>query len=80
MLKIVSFQLARIAGRLSMARELAGLTQLAAADRLGIHRPTLSMIERGRQKLTVELLLKMAVVYRKSVSELIGEHDPADAQ
>jgi transcriptional regulator with XRE-family HTH domain len=64
---------AHVRGRLIQARENAGLTKAEAARRMGIHRPTLSEIEGGYQRITVRLLARAAAVYGCTVGGLIGK-------
>ena len=49
--------------RLIRARQKAGMSQARAARLAGIHRPSLSLIEDGKQRLTVDLLLTLAELY-----------------
>lgn len=58
--------------RLRAARSTHALSQRQAADAVGIHRPTLSLIERGGQTLTVEQLLRLASVYNYSPGYLLA--------
>ena len=69
-----------VAGRLRMAREQAGLSQAQAAQVLGLHRPTVSEIEAGRRRVSVDELVQFASAYRVSLnwlaegsSEIVGE-------
>lgn len=60
--KVVS-QRNEIAGRLRTAREAAGLSQGQVARRLGLHRPTISEIEAGRRRVSVEELDAISHLY-----------------
>ena len=62
-----------IASRLKLARETAGLTQGQAASQLGWHRPNVSEIEAGRQRVLAEELKGLAGLYGVNVPWLIGE-------
>lgn len=53
----------KIAGRLRLARETAGLSQGQVAKRLQMHRPTISEIEAGRRKVASEELTKFGELY-----------------
>ena len=53
----------KIAGRLRMAREAAGLSQGQVARRLKKHRPTISEIEAGRRRVTAEEITEFAELY-----------------
>jgi transcriptional regulator with XRE-family HTH domain len=59
--------------RLHDARESAGLSQGQIAGLMGLHRPTISEIEAGRRKTSVEELKKFAEYYGVSHSWLLGE-------
>lgn len=50
-------------GRLRAAREKAGLSQNDAAKAMGMHRPTISQIEGGYRRVTVEEAKKFAELY-----------------
>lgn len=59
-----------IAERLRAAREQAGLTQGQVAKLLGVNRPTISEIEAGRRKVSVEEVTEFARIYDVSISWL----------
>ncbi len=71
-----------IATRLRVARELAGLTQGQIAKLMRLHRPTVTEIEAGRRRVTVDELAEFARHYHTSTAWLTGEEpdvaDPAD--
>jgi transcriptional regulator with XRE-family HTH domain len=50
--------------RLKAGRVKAGLTQIEAAERLGISQPYLSQLEKGERPVTLELARLTATVYR----------------
>lgn len=62
-----------IASRLREARKMAGLTQGHVAERMGLHRPTISEIEAGNRSVTAEELTAFADLYEVSLSWLAGE-------
>lgn len=62
-----------IAKRLRAAREQAGLSQGQAAKIMGLHRPTISQIEGGVRRVTVEEVSKFARIYEVSVSWITDE-------
>ena len=62
-----------LAGRLRLAREMAGLTQGQVAIQLGWHRPTVSEIEAGRRRVLAEELKTLAELYGVNAPWLIGE-------
>ena len=57
--------------KLRHARRAAGLSQLAAAEAVGIHQVTVSKFERGIQDPSTEYLLAMARVYAVSMDWLL---------
>ncbi len=59
--------------RVRRIRNAQGLTQTAMADALGISPSYLNLIERNQRPLTVQLLLKLASVYKLDLDELRGE-------
>jgi len=59
--------------RIRRVRNGLGLTQTAMAGELGISPSYLNLIERNQRPLTVQLLLKLASVYRLDLDELRGE-------
>ena len=58
----------KIATRLRIAREMAGLSQGQASKRLDMHRPTISEIEAGRRNVKSDELSKFAKMYGVEVS------------
>jgi Zn-dependent peptidase ImmA (M78 family)/DNA-binding XRE family transcriptional regulator len=62
--------------RLTEARKACGMTQEAAADYLGISRPTFIAIEKGTRRATSEELVKLAARYGRSVHELVRAGAP----
>ena len=64
-----------IASRLRLSREMAGLTQGQVAKNLNWHRPTVSEIEAGRRRVSVEELATLAEMYGVNVSWVVGEED-----
>lgn len=59
--------------RIRRIRNAKGLTQTAMAEGLGISPSYLNLIERNQRPLTVQLILKLAAVYRVEPDELQGE-------
>lgn len=59
--------------RVRRVRNGLGLTQTAMAEGLGISPSYLNLIERNQRPLTVQLLLKLASVYKIDLQELQGE-------
>ena len=62
-----------VASRLREARTLAGLSQAQVAQKLGLHRPTVSEIEAGRRSVNTEELRQFADLYDVSTAWLMGE-------
>ena len=62
-----------IAARLRLARESAGLTQGQVARLMRLHRPTISEIEAGRRRVSVEELGELAKIYGVSTAWITGE-------
>ena len=72
-----------IASRLRWAREQAGLSQGQVAQRMDVHRPTISQIEAGERNVRIEELDQFAEIYGVSREWLVdgdevllGERDP----
>jgi XRE family transcriptional regulator, fatty acid utilization regulator len=63
--------------RIRRIRNAKGLTQTAMAEGLGISPSYLNLIERNQRPLTVQLILKLASVYRVDLEELQGESGPS---
>ncbi len=59
--------------RIRRIRNQKGLTQTAMAEGLGISPSYLNLIERNQRPLTVQLILKLASVYKVDPDELQGE-------
>jgi transcriptional regulator with XRE-family HTH domain len=68
-----------IAARLREARRLSGLSQGQAAQRMNMHRPTVSEIEAGNRRVSAEELSRFAILYEVSTSYLTGESPGAMA-
>ncbi len=65
-----------LALRLRAARESRGLTQAQAATELGVSRPLLIAIEKGIREVSPEVLVRLAGIYGKPVSELLRPAPP----
>ena len=59
--------------RIRRIRNERGLTQTAMAEALGISPSYLNLIERNQRPLTVQLLLKLASVYKLDLDSLQAE-------
>src|SRR4051794_20873538 len=64
--------LAEIGPRLRRLRERGGLTLTAVAAKPAISKSTLSRLESGQRKPSLELLLPLAEVYHLPLDELVG--------
>ncbi len=58
--------------RLKLAREWSGLSQGQVANKLSLHRPSISEIEAGRRRVSVEELVRFAELYRVDIDWLAG--------
>ncbi|MCX6069416.1 MAG: XRE family transcriptional regulator [Chloroflexi bacterium] len=67
----------QIGQRLREVREAIGYTQSQVADRLGMHRPTVSEIEAGRRAVSSEELYRFAELYATPVSVLLADPNPS---
>lgn len=67
-----------VAPRLRRIREHRGLTLVDLAAQTGISKSTLSRLETGQRRPTLELLLALALVYRVPLDELVGAPDVGD--
>src|SRR3954463_10308623 len=65
--------------RLRRIRNALGLTQTAMAEGLGISPSYLNLIERNQRPLTVQLILRLASVYKVEPQELQAESKGAVA-
>ncbi len=65
-------RLAAVGPRLRALRQRHGLTLAALAERTGINESTLSRLEGGTRKPTLEMLLPLAEVYAVPLDELVG--------
>lgn len=61
-----------IAGRLRRAREASGLSQGQVARKLDLHRPTISEIEAGRRRVTVDEVGVFAELYGVSAEWIMS--------
>ena len=59
--------------RIRRIRNGLGLTQTAMAEGLAISPSYLNLIERNQRPLTVQLILKLASIYKVEPEELQGE-------
>ena len=64
--------LAEVGPRLRRLRERRGVTLTALAAKTGISKSTLSRLESGQRKPSLELLLPLAETYHLPLDELVG--------
>jgi len=57
--------------RIKQIRESLGLSQQALAEKLGVSRPSISLIENGERKVCAEELEKLAAIFNLSVDTLL---------
>lgn len=61
-----------LASRLAVARHRAGLSQLQVARKLEVSRPSISEIEAGRRRVSVEELILFSELYDVDIHWLTG--------
>jgi Zn-dependent peptidase ImmA (M78 family) len=67
----------RIVGqRLTEARKARGITQEAAAEHLGMSRPTFIAIEKGEREAKPDEIVKLAALYGRAVSTIVRTAEP----
>ncbi len=76
MLKIPSINPEHLGQRLAEARKARGMTQQDAADHLQCSRPTLIGIEKGTRTIKPDEIVKLSVLYGRSVHELVRPGEP----
>jgi transcriptional regulator with XRE-family HTH domain len=64
--------------RLRKVRELRGVTLTDVAERTGISKSTLSRLENGQRRPSLELLLPLAQAYRVPLDDLVGAPEVGD--
>jgi transcriptional regulator with XRE-family HTH domain len=68
----------RVAPRLRRIREQRGFTLTELSERTGISKSTLSRLETGQRRPSLELLLPLAQTYRVPLDELVGAPEVGD--
>jgi len=69
---------ANVPARLKAVRTRRGMTLVEVAARTGISKSTLSRLETGRRRPTLELLLALSLVYRVPLDDLVGAPEVGD--
>jgi len=77
-LDALSTALDLVGPRLRKAREQRGVTLTEVAERTGISKSTLSRLEHGQRKPSLELLLPLAQTYRVPLDDLVGAPEVGD--
>jgi transcriptional regulator with XRE-family HTH domain len=65
----------KIGQRIKNLREEIGISQQDLANKLGILRPTISQMETGERKITIEELIKLSEILNASIQYLMGLED-----
>ncbi|MCW2737520.1 XRE family transcriptional regulator [Nocardioides sp.] len=77
-----SHQVARalegVPSRLKMVRNARGLTLAEVTERTGVSTSTLSRLETGQRRPTLELLLALSALYRVPLDDLVGAPEVGD--
>jgi transcriptional regulator with XRE-family HTH domain len=74
----IAAALESVGPRLRRVREQRGVTLTDVAARTGISKSTLSRLENGQRKPSLELLLPLAQVYRVPLDDLVGAPEVGD--
>ena len=74
----ISTALELVGPRLRKVREQRGATLTEVAERTGISKSTLSRLENGQRKPSLELLLPLAQLYRVPLDDLVGAPEVGD--
>jgi transcriptional regulator with XRE-family HTH domain len=75
---VIGVALDGVAPRLRQVRELRGFTLTEMSERTGISKSTLSRLETGQRKPSLELLLPLAQAYRVPLDDLVGAPEVGD--
>ena len=70
--------LADVPARLKAVRTRRGMTLMEVAGQTGISKSTLSRLETGQRRPTLELLLALSVTYRVPLDDLVGAPEVGD--
>jgi len=74
----IAAALDEVGSRLRQIRGQRDITLVELSERTGISKSTLSRLENGQRRPTLELLLSLAQVYRVPLDDLVGAPDVAD--
>ena len=75
---VVAAALDRVGPRLKRLRAQRGVTLTEVAASTGISKSTLSRLENGQRRPSLELLLPLALVYRVALDDLVGAPETGD--
>jgi transcriptional regulator with XRE-family HTH domain len=78
MTEAISVALDLVGPRLRTVREQRGITLTDVAQRTGISKSTLSRLENGQRRPSLELLLPLAQIYRVPLDDLVGAPEVGD--
>lgn len=67
---------AAVGARLRRLREYLGFTQQQVADRLGLPRPSVTLIESGDRRLAADELVRLCALYRVSPEAVLFARPP----
>jgi transcriptional regulator with XRE-family HTH domain len=76
----IAVALEQVAPRLKALRTQRRITLTGLADITGVSKSTLSRLETGQRRPTLELLLALSRAYRVPLDELVGAPDVGDAR
>jgi transcriptional regulator with XRE-family HTH domain len=74
----IAAALDRVGARLKQLRTQRGVTLTALAEATGISKSTLSRLETGQRRASLELLLPLAQAYRVPLDDLVGAPEVGD--
>src|SRR3954451_16659724 len=74
----IAAALESVGPRLRRVREQRGLTLTEASQHTGISKSTLSRLENGQRRPSLELLLPLALTYRVPLDDLVGAPETGD--
>jgi transcriptional regulator with XRE-family HTH domain len=74
----IAAALDQVGPRLKQLRTRRGVSLTAVAESTGISKSTLSSLENGQRRATLELLLPLAQAYRVPLGDLVGAPDVGD--
>jgi transcriptional regulator with XRE-family HTH domain len=74
----ISTALEQVGSRLRAIRDRREITLVELSERTGISKSTLSRLENGQRRPTLELLLPLAHAYRVPLDDLVGAPDEGD--